>query len=176
MTHEMIAQEIGISKSYISRILTRIEKELTAFKRKIDATDGQYYRRYTASDLEKARRVLDDPPEWSIHIERDETRKQDALSVNFQQKGIYFCSDIDDIIEDSDSNRVEIALTRNSASEGVVVFRFLQKAPYVIRDAKIENEKLIYWLSLQGLVPKRYTTCFYDDAELTLYVKVECAG
>lgn len=189
-THEVIAKELGISKSYISRILTRIERELTALKNKIDKTNGSYIKRYSVYEIERARYVLQDS--WTIQIERSSFDPQPPLknksvhpsrpSVNFLQKGLCFNSDLVNLI-DPDSEKLDIMFTKSSDTNGVIIFKFRKgDAPYFLQlkqssscCAYIESSSLTTWLKTHHIIPGRYSTCYYDDAESVLYVKVECA-
>jgi RNA polymerase sigma factor (sigma-70 family) len=187
-THDRIAKEIGISKSYISRILTKIEKELTALKNKIDRTNGEYIKRYSSSEIERAKRVLSVPECWVIQIERscfdipatkNKSVHEFSPSVNFLKKGLCFNSDMINLI-DPDSEKLDIMFTRTGDKEGVLVFKFLSDASYFLKKHKssrayIESAHLTEWIFQQGIQPRKYSTCFYDEAEKILYVKVDCA-
>jgi RNA polymerase sporulation-specific sigma factor len=185
-THDAIAREIGISKSYISRILTKIEKELMTLKNRIDKTNGEYIKKYSPSDIAKAKAVLrDNAPEWMIQIEQNSLDPKNKSvhaflpSVNFLQKRLSFNSDLMEML-DPDSRQMDIMFTKMSDINGVLVFRFRHSgASYFLQmepnaGACIESVQLTDWLLENGIIPKRYTTCYYDDAERTLYIKVEC--
>lgn len=188
-THQTIAEEIGISKSYISRILSKIEKELTSLKSKIDKTDGEYlFKKYSCTDIARAKKALqqEEKIEWIIQIERSSIDLKNksvhaySPSVSFLQKGLCFNSDLVKLI-DPDSDRLNIILTKISDTEGVLVFNFSDSdSLYFLQKGKtsgahIESSGLTDWLFLHGVMPRRYTTCYYDETEQILYVKVECA-
>lgn len=182
-THEVIAQEIGISKSYISRILTKIEKELYALKRKIDITEGDYFKRYSAQDMLKAKHILDEPPKWIIQIDSSSNIKDSVIFfnpiVNFLHNSVSINKDLINLIN-PDSDQVEIMLTRTSDIDGIMVIKFRSSDTSYFFHAEnssacIESVKLTEWLLSNEVVFKKYNTCYYDDQERTLYVKVECA-
>lgn len=180
-THEVIAKEIGISKSYISRILTRIEKDLSALKSRIDKTNGEYIKKYSPSDIVKANAIMKDNSEWITQIDKSAMDDQKPLpSMSFLQKKLTFNSDLIKMI-DPDSRQLDIMFTKVNDVDGVLVFKFRHSgAAYFLQmlpnaGAFIDSTKLISWLSDRGIIPKRYTICYYDDIERTLYVKVECS-
>jgi RNA polymerase sporulation-specific sigma factor len=184
-THEAIAKEIGIGKSYISRILTRIERELIALKGKIDKTDGAYIKRYSDSDMKRAKTALT-ICNWIIQIIESPDHKnisdqQFSTSVNFLHKELSSDSDLAHLI-DLDSKKLDIMFTQINDNSGVIVFKFRDSdTTYFLRKqaqssgAYIESSLLTSWLFEYNIIPRKYNTCYYDEIERTLYVKVECA-